>query len=317
MQEKDGSKTVYIILPYYQKGNLQDIINDNIVSGKHIPEPELLKLVLQICQGLKAMHKHVTTGSSPVNNERNALVNSMSTGVYATASNSANSISDASSQQQLLEDSLRDQDDDEFGDAAGNGYMNANQHNNDEVDDLDLEINPAGDDDLNEHSSTAMGTMVPYAHRDIKPANIMLDNSDRPVLMDLGSTARARVTLSTRQQALQLQDLAAEHCTLPYRAPELFYIKADDVIDERVDVWSLGCTIFAMMYLSSPFEMQAAESGASLNLAISSGQFKFPSSPAYSEGLKNLVTKCLTVNPEERPFIDEVITMTEDLLENQ
>lgn len=33
------------------------------------------------------------------------------------------------------------------------------------------------------------------------------------------------------------------HCTAPYKAPELFDVPSQCTIDERVDVWSLGCLL--------------------------------------------------------------------------
>lgn len=262
VQEKDGSKTVYILLPYFRHGNLQDMVNSNLVNGSTIPERELLKLFLEVCKGLKAMHEgHVSSDAS------------------------ARSRPSMSAQGYTMED-----------DGADEGLLG------------DVEVHPM------ESNETAMDTFVPYAHRDIKPANIMLDDDMQPVLMDLGSCSRARITLSSRQAALELQDLAAEHCTLPYRAPELFDVKTDSTVDERVDIWSLGCTLFTLMYSSSPFEMQTAESGASLSLAIMNGQYKFPTSPDYSDGLKGIVKKCLTVDPSERPFVQEIIDSVEKLI---
>ena len=40
-----------------------------------------------------------------------------------------------------------------------------------------------------------------------------------------------------------LQEDAEAHCTAPYRAPELFDVPSHCIIDERVDVWSLGCLL--------------------------------------------------------------------------
>lgn len=277
-QEKDGSKTIYILLPYYKKGNLQDKINANLINGTSYDEPELLNLFHEICLGVKVIHnRHCGAGSAP------------DTARYSLESS---------------------------------GYARNNQALNSEDDEDDIIIG-GGDDDESEtqllgneeDNDTPMDTIVPYAHRDIKPANIMLsDAANTPILMDLGSCTRARVTVNTRQAALELQDLAAEHCTLPYRAPELFDVATGSSIDERVDIWSLGCTLFALMYGTSPFELQSAESGASLNLAILNGQYKFPDSPAYSEGLKNIVRKCLTVDKDQRPFIKEVIADVEKLM---
>lgn len=64
----------------------------------------------------------------------------------------------------------------------------------------------------------------PLAHRDIKPHNILLTKDIRPVIMDLGSTALARVKINNHSEAQHLQDVAAERCSMPYRPPELFQV---------------------------------------------------------------------------------------------
>lgn len=250
VQENDGTKTVYIVLPYYPNGNLQDRINNHLINNEHYEEKELIEMFLKICRAVQVMHKYRTSGPQSRTNL---------------------------------------QDDDEMA-------LLAEEEGNEQSED------------------TALDEFVPYAHRDVKPANIMLDDSNIPVLMDLGSCSRARLTLSTRQQALELQDLAAEHCTMPYRAPELFDVKTGSKVDERVDIWSLGCTFFALMYNSSPFELETAESGASLSLAIMNNQYKFPQYPEYSEQIKDLVSSCLVLEANERPFIDELIEKIEFLL---
>jgi len=38
-----GAKTVYILLPYYRRGNLQDIINANLVNHTKFPERRLME----------------------------------------------------------------------------------------------------------------------------------------------------------------------------------------------------------------------------------------------------------------------------------
>jgi serine/threonine kinase 16 len=43
--------------------------------------------------------------------------------------------------------------------------------------------------------------------------------------------------VQTRQQALLEQDIASEHSTMPYRAPELFDVKTGKTLDEKVDIW--------------------------------------------------------------------------------
>ena len=93
-----------------------------------------------------------------------------------------------------------------------------------------------------------------WAHRDIKPANVLVGEGDVPVLMDFGSVAPARRKISSRTEALLMQEDAAMNCSMPYRAPELFDLPSDGAIDERTDVFSLGATLYAMVFYYSPFE---------------------------------------------------------------
>ncbi|CAG0917773.1 unnamed protein product [Notodromas monacha] len=71
------------------------------------------------------------------------------------------------------------------------------------------------------------------AHRDLKPGNIMFDHNFTPIIIDFGSADKAVVNISTGRQARMLEDSAAEKCTMPYRAPELFMSDLSPVIDQQ------------------------------------------------------------------------------------
>ena len=62
---------------------------------------------------------------------------------------------------------------------------------------------------------------------------------------------------------------------MPYRAPELFNVSSQCQIDERTDIWSLGCLLFAICFLRGPFDA-AYEKGDSLALAANAGIIPFP-----------------------------------------
>jgi len=238
VQDKNG-KIVYIFLPYYKNGNLQDTINNNLEQGRHFDEKEMLKMFRGICYAVRALHTYKFP-SVPLRSE--------------------------------------------------NEVSNINRQSEDDI--------------------------VPFAHRDIKPGNVLLsDDQQMPILMDFGSLVRARIKIQSRNEALTQQDAAAEHSTMAYRAPELFDVKTD--LDEKVDIWSLGCTLYAMAYGKSPFETSASEQGDSIALAVLNAQFRFPvvEQDRYSPDLRDLISFMLKVDPKDRPDIHEVIAKVDTLLE--
>jgi serine/threonine kinase 16 len=176
------------------------------------------------------------------------------------------------------------------------------------------------------------------------------DNGKDPILMDLGSIAVSPIPITSHSLALATQDVAAEHSTMPYRAPELFDVQTGTVIDTKVDIWSLGCTLYACLVGKSPFEMRSDETGGSLSLCVLGGDWRFPdegpaatgvkrsntasskagvtgagvadagsggkpTTAAISEPIRNVVRKCLKVEPSERPDIDELIAIVEAVID--
>jgi serine/threonine kinase 16 len=181
----------------------------------------------------------------------------------------------------------------------------------------------------------------PLAHRDIKVHNVLLGPRGSALLMDFGSCAKARADLSSRQRRLELQERAARQSSMAYRAPELWEPTGQDgqVVDERSDVWSLGCLLFAMLFGQgySPFECSFGDGagarggghpadpfgglGAPLQsrglpavrprdctyLAVI-GSVPFPEHSSRSATLKDLCQWMLAVQPRQRPDIAAVLS---------
>ncbi|KAH9621553.1 hypothetical protein KSS87_013133, partial [Heliosperma pusillum] len=160
----------------------------------------------------------------------------------------------------------------------------------------------------------------PYAHNDIKPGNVLIAHrkGQAPVaiLMDFGSACPANRQIRLRTEALQLQEWASEHCSAPYRAPELWDCPSQCDIDERTDIWSLGCTLYAIMYGVSPFEYALGEAGGSLQLAVVNVQVKWPAGPKppYPDTLHQFVTWMLQPQPTVRPRIDDIVIHVDKLI---
>ncbi|GLB40351.1 putative protein kinase superfamily protein [Lyophyllum shimeji] len=300
--EGDG-KIVYLFLPLYKRGNLQDAINANVVNRKHFSERDMLRLFKGTCEAVRAMHDYRARPASSQPSQPNGAPRQQ--------------------QRQQQEASERHSDDDErFPQPEGDGeggysYGSVNvplvtKHRVEEEGDVVFD----GDDELAQAQQAGETELIPYAHRDLKPGNIMIaDDGVTPILMDFGSTVKARIHIENRSQALLQQDIAAEQSTMAYRAPELFDVKTGQTLDEKVDIWSLGCTLYALAYSHSPFEnTQTTEQGGSIAMAVLNAQYKHPSS-AYSRGLKDLIDGMLKVNPADRPDIHTVIQMTDRVLQ--
>ena len=147
----------------------------------------------------------------------------------------------------------------------------------------------------------------PIAHRDVKPHNLLLTNDQLGVvLMDLGSASEARVVVRSRAEALAVQELCAQTCTAQYRAPELFEVPSECEITEKTDTWSVGCTMYALAYGTSPFDGSATSAG--------SGRVRFPDvidgggdvAFSYSADFIETIQWILKVDPKLRPSIAEV-----------
>lgn len=156
---------------------------------------------------------------------------------------------------------------------------------------------------------------------------MIADDGRTPILMDLGSLAPSPTPVTSRSLALLIQDTAAEHSTMPYRAPELFDVKTGSVIDTKVDIWSLGCTLYACLVGKSPFEARSEETGGSLSICVLGGDWRFPDEGmqkrdgkakkkvreegAISEPVREVVRMCLRVEAAERPDVDQLIEEVE------
>ncbi|CAL8575397.1 Serine/threonine-protein kinase env7 [Xanthoria parietina] len=319
-----GSKTVYILLPYYRRGNLQDAINANLVNHTQFPERRLMIMFLGVAKALKAMHQYRVKG----------------------APGGAQSRQNAKKLRQEAEEADRD--------AARKARGRRKDADISEEEDIEQEPLMNGEVTRSQEG-VGDGEIRAYAHRDVKPGNIMIsDSGTSPILMDLGSLAPSPVHITSRALALQTQDLAAEHSTLPYRAPELFDTKTGAVIDAKTDIWSFGCTLFACLVGKSPFEMRSEETGGSLSICVLGGDWRFPDEESMangggkrktkkkgkgkgregdgergvvveendedgddggiSEGVRGVVRACLRVESAERPDVDEVIGMIEKVV---
>ncbi|TKR67317.1 hypothetical protein L596_023489 [Steinernema carpocapsae] len=142
-------------------------------------------------------------------------------------------------------------------------------------------------------------------HRDLKPANVLLAEEDQVILMDFGSCTSSPIRIDSERKSRRIIDDAAEHCSMPYRAPELFTCMTGTVVNEKVDIWSLGCILYALCFFRSPFD-DIYERGDSIALAAQSGRITFEDDTPYDSTTHNLIKDLVSVNPADRPSISQI-----------
>ncbi|KAK2143664.1 hypothetical protein LSH36_823g01001 [Paralvinella palmiformis] len=111
--------------------------------------------------------------------------------------------------------------------------------------------------------------------------------------MDFGSMGPAMIEVKNLSDALKIQDFAAERCSMPYRAPELFNIESQCVITEKTDIW-------------------VKRKGALLSLNHSITHFGFETHQCntgkrYSRELTELMLMMLKVKSTERPDTEQIL----------
>jgi len=175
-----------------------------------------------------------------------------------------------------------------------------------------------------------------YTHRDIKLENVLLlesgssssTSSLQPVIMDFGSAGPLQKHIRSRRDVLSVVDEAAQHTTLPYRPPELFEggVRVNDTLDYRaVDVWSLGCTLHAILYGASPFECEFNQRDGirivdCTHLSVL-GDLPSPKAPLdswYAPDIRaQLLEPMLNQDRTKRPKLPDVIATVEKLIEKR
>ncbi|KAI3417815.1 Serine/threonine-protein kinase Nek6 [Globodera pallida] len=133
-------------------------------------------------------------------------------------------------------------------------------------------------------------------HRDLKPPNVLLTTEDIVKLADFG--------LSRQQKA---ESFAETVCGTPY------YMSPERILEEsyttKADIWSLGCILYEMATLRSPF-FGEKDNISSLTQKIRHAEYPpLPNRCCYTEQLELLVHLCLNPMYSARPSAVDVHRM--------
>ena len=84
-----------------------------------------------------------------------------------------------------------------------------------------------------------------------------------------------------------------------YRPPEMIDRYLKYTVNQKVDIWMLGCVVYSLCFAIHPFQDG--------KLASVNAYFKMPEDSRISNKLKDLIRNMLTPNPNKRISIFEII----------
>lgn len=133
----------------------------------------------------------------------------------------------------------------------------------------------------------------PVIHSDIKPDNILIDSDGRYMITDFGISTKVRSTL--RKSVNKGVDESAG--TTAYMGPERFGREPSPI--KASDIWSVGAMMYELLTGDVPF--------GNLGGIIQMNGALVPFVPGdYSPALKELIEKCLSKEPWDRPTAEEI-----------
>lgn len=122
-------------------------------------------------------------------------------------------------------------------------------------------------------------------HRDLKSSNILLTNDFTVKLVDLGT-------------AVELPESGYVKLAFPVGTPGYMAPEARDCgnVDEKCDVFSLGCILFEMVSLKKP--------GTDIEKFVAGFRNMIPQN--YTPALIDMISSMLVLSPEKRPTLREI-----------
>lgn len=131
-------------------------------------------------------------------------------------------------------------------------------------------------------------------HRDIKPANILVDKGGQVKILDLGLARSFQISQDNLTQ--DLSDGKDIMGSIDYIAPEQAI--ANNVVDIRADIYSLGATLYSLITGKPPVEGTTAQK-------LLQHQMQMPTpvsrlNPEVPEGVSHIINKMIAKRPEHR-----------------
>ncbi|XP_054842501.1 cyclin-G-associated kinase isoform X2 [Eublepharis macularius] len=149
----------------------------------------------------------------------------------------------------------------------------------------------------------------PIIHRDLKIENMLMSNQGTIKLCDFGSAttiAHYPDYSWSAQKRATVEEEITRNTTPMYRTPEIIDLYSNFPIDEKQDIWALGCILYLLCFRQHPFEDGA-------KLRIVNGKYSIPQNDTRYTVFHDLIRSTLKVNPEERLSITELVNRLQEI----
>uniref|UniRef100_A0A8C1H972 Cyclin-G-associated kinase n=1 Tax=Cyprinus carpio carpio TaxID=630221 RepID=A0A8C1H972_CYPCA len=147
----------------------------------------------------------------------------------------------------------------------------------------------------------------PVIHRDLKIENLLISHQGTIKLCDFGSATTVAhypdYSWSAHKRSM-VEDEITRNTTPAYRTPEMIDLYSNYPINEKQDIWALGCILYLLCFKQHPFEEGA-------KLQIVNGKYNIPQNDTKYTVFHQLIRSMLKINPDERLSISELVTLFE------
>ncbi|CAD8092957.1 unnamed protein product [Paramecium sonneborni] len=136
-------------------------------------------------------------------------------------------------------------------------------------------------------------------HNNLKPSNILLHKG----VAKISDTYYAGILQQTILKGLQIKDLnTIKSLPFPcYLAPEVLN---GQPFSNKCDIWSLGVLFYQMLYGDLPWQTDSIIQWIDY---IKKVPLQFPTKPIRKQAIKDIISKMLTINQEERISFQDLI----------
>ncbi|XP_067264450.1 cyclin-G-associated kinase isoform X5 [Chanodichthys erythropterus] len=149
----------------------------------------------------------------------------------------------------------------------------------------------------------------PIIHRDLKIENLLISHQGTMKLCDFGSATTVAhypdYSWSAHKRSM-VEDEITRNTTPAYRTPEMIDLYSNYPINEKQDIWALGCILYLLCFKQHPFEEGA-------KLQIVNGKYNIPQNDTKYTVFHQLIRSMLKIDPEERLSINELVNQLQEI----